>query len=108
MFISRILAGRRKPLFFHNANLKKTPTKQIYCPSILIKKEVGRKSISFPPPGAAVWPEVAFCSAVFIRAVYHSPARSLWPLLRSELSAEQLHPPVPGSRMDPIDRSSLC
>lgn len=48
-------------------------------------KEDGEcRSISFPPAGAAVWPEVAFCSAVFIGAVHHSPARSLWPLSCSE------------------------
>lgn len=43
------------------------------------------RSISFPPPAAAVWPEVAFCSAVSIRAVHRFLARSLWPLLHGEL-----------------------
>lgn len=50
-----------------------------------MKEEGEWNSISFPPAGAAVWQEVAFCSALFIRAVHHFPARSLWPLSCSEL-----------------------
>lgn len=70
------------------------------------------KSISFPPPGDAVWLEEALCSAGFIRELHCFPARPLASLLQRALKSSssllQLAPCF-CVRVDlAYPRSSLC
>lgn len=102
MFVSCILAsGRRKPFFLCNVYFKKkkqqqTKTREVIKAHILTfhPKEGGgwKRSIIFPPPGDAVWLEVALCSAGFIRALHCFPARPLASLLQPALEEQLLSP----------------
>lgn len=56
------------------------------------KDEGEWRRISFPPPGDAVWLEVALCSAGFIRALHCFPARPLASLLQWVLEEQLLSP----------------
>lgn len=60
--------------------------------SILRKEEGEWRSISFLPPGDAVWLEVALCSAGFIRALHSFPARPLASILQWALEEQLLSP----------------